>query len=351
MRTGERSAVYFAEDLLGEERKDTPDFLERDRLAEEETFQLERLVGLADPARPQGEAKRFYTSFRKRIVEPLGNRILELESERQLADLDWRFFGNVWDEVASHLGRGQFFANLMGVEQADKLLHERLEFAELTRGYMARFDEPLLNEEAIRALQRKVPVTEAEMKALEARYRSQAFTISKVTSADLIEYIKQDLAAHIAKGGTFTEWQSGINKLLIRRGVGGLDPRYLRTVYRTNVASAYNLGRWEQTQRNAHLVELLEYHAILDEKTRDDHRAMHGVKAPIDAPVWGEWYPPNGYNCRCIVLPITPYVAREYELVASPAMPDKHPDKGFAHHPAQGLPPQYLERAAAYGIQ
>jgi len=350
VRTGEHSIVYFAENLLGEEHTDSPDFLQRDRLAEEETFQLERAVGLTDPARAQGEAARFYAAFRKRIVEPLGNRIGDLESERQLVDLDWRFAGDVWDEVAPHLGRGQFFANLMGVEQAAKLLREKSKFAELTRGYVARFDEPLLNEEAVRALQRKVPLTEAEIKVLEERYRAQAFTIAKVSSADLIEYIKQDLAAHIAKGGTFAEWQAGIDALLIRRGVGRLDPRYLRTVYRTNVASAYNLGRWEQTQRNADLVELLEYHAVLDERTRPDHRAMHGVKAPIDAPVWSEWYPPNGYNCRCIVLPITPYVAQEYGLVASPAMPDRHPDKGFEHHPAQGLPPQYLERAAAYGI-
>lgn len=351
MRTGEHHAAYFAEATIGDGPIPSPGIKERSRLAEEETFQLERSIGLEFPDKPRGEARKFFRAFREEVVERLGSYIAEADSERKVQLFTWADLKAQWDTIAAPLGRGQLYAYFVGIGQVDRILTTNAKFSDLCERYVAQFDEPLLNDDALQALSRKVPLTEEEVKALEAKYRATAFTIAKVTSADLIESIKLDLVSHLAKGDTFADWRNQIDDLFIAKGFGRLDSRYLETVYRTNVASAYQVGRWESAQRNAPLIKLLEYHAILDERTRPNHRAMHEFRAPIDSYVWKEWYPPNGYRCRCTVVFITPQMVRVYDLAPSTAMPDLHPDKGFEFHPAQGLPPEYLSRAERYGIR
>lgn len=42
--------------------------------------------------------------------------------------------------------------------------------------------------------------------------------------------------------------------------------------------------------------------AVMDDRTRPVHRALHGVIKPADDPFWDEHYPPDGFNCRCTVI-------------------------------------------------
>ena len=44
----------------------------------------------------------------------------------------------------------------------------------------------------------------------------------------------------------------------------------------------------------------LRYVAVLDARTRPEHRAWHGLILPIDHPLWDTHYPPNGWGCRCL---------------------------------------------------
>ena len=46
----------------------------------------------------------------------------------------------------------------------------------------------------------------------------------------------------------------------------------------------------------------LEYTAVMDDRTRDEHAALDGHIYPIDDPFWQTFYPPNGFNCRCNVI-------------------------------------------------
>jgi Phage Mu protein F like protein len=36
-----------------------------------------------------------------------------------------------------------------------------------------------------------------------------------------------------------------------------------------------------------------------DERVRDSHRVLHGITRHIDDVFWDEYYPPNGWSCRC----------------------------------------------------
>ena len=73
-------------------------------------------------------------------------------------------------------------------------------------------------------------------------------------------------------------------------------------IYDTNLRMAYGAGHWKQMQETADSRPYLEYSAVLDSKTRPEHRAWHGTILPIDDPWWKTHYPPNGWNCRCTVI-------------------------------------------------
>ena len=73
---------------------------------------------------------------------------------------------------------------------------------------------------------------------------------------------------------------------------------YLRAEYNFAVAAAQGAGQWERIEADGDRYDL-QYRATLDERTRPEHQALHGVTLPPSHPFWQEFYPPNGWNCRC----------------------------------------------------
>jgi uncharacterized protein with gpF-like domain len=47
------------------------------------------------------------------------------------------------------------------------------------------------------------------------------------------------------------------------------------------------------------------YDAVNDSRTRPTHLALDEKVFPADHPFWDKWYPPNGYRCRCSVIPLS----------------------------------------------
>ncbi|MCY1438332.1 phage head morphogenesis protein, SPP1 gp7 family [compost metagenome] len=79
------------------------------------------------------------------------------------------------------------------------------------------------------------------------------------------------------------------------------SPRRLRTIYQTNLQSAYMAGRKAEQEAAAETHPFWQYVAILDGRTRPSHRALSGQVYRWDDPIWSAIYPPNGFNCRCRV--------------------------------------------------
>lgn len=80
------------------------------------------------------------------------------------------------------------------------------------------------------------------------------------------------------------------------------SPHRLRIIFDTNLRTANARGQWERIERHAAAMPWLRYNATLDDRTRPQHRAWHGVILRYDDPFWQSHYPPNGWNCRCTVL-------------------------------------------------
>ena len=78
---------------------------------------------------------------------------------------------------------------------------------------------------------------------------------------------------------------------------------YLRTEYNFCQASAEMAAKWEQFQEDGDRYNL-QYRTANDDKVRPEHAALDRVTLPITDTFWEEYYPPNGWNCRCTVVQV-----------------------------------------------
>lgn len=78
---------------------------------------------------------------------------------------------------------------------------------------------------------------------------------------------------------------------------------YLRAEYNFAQASAGMAERWEQFTEDGDDY-LLQYRTANDSKVRPEHAELHGVTLPAEDSFWDEYFPPNGWNCRCTVVQV-----------------------------------------------
>lgn len=91
------------------------------------------------------------------------------------------------------------------------------------------------------------------------------------------------------------------------------NQNYLRAEYNFVQASAQMAAKWESFMQDGDRYNL-QYRTAGDKKVRPEHAALDRVTLPITDPFWEEYYPPNGWNCRCTVVqvrkskyPVTPH--------------------------------------------
>ncbi|MBR1463463.1 MAG: minor capsid protein [Prevotella sp.] len=78
---------------------------------------------------------------------------------------------------------------------------------------------------------------------------------------------------------------------------------YLRSEYNFVQSSADMAAKWEEFAADGDRY-LLQYRTAGDDKVRPEHAELNGVTLPIDDGFWAEYYPPNGWNCRCTVVQV-----------------------------------------------
>lgn len=91
------------------------------------------------------------------------------------------------------------------------------------------------------------------------------------------------------------------------------NANYLRAEYNFVQASAQMAAKWENFMHDGDRYNL-QYRTTGDKKVRPAHAALNRVTLPITDTFWEEFYPPNGWNCRCTVVqvlkdkyPVTPH--------------------------------------------
>lgn len=165
---------------------------------------------------------------------------------------------------------------------------------------------------------------------------ARTFTVVKAGKLDILSDIRGALVDALNAGGTLDDFNRDLIPTLRAKGWWGkqvaVDPdtldaelvqlgsvRRLKTIYQTNMQSAYMAGRYKR-QMEADAFPFLQYVAVMDSKTRPSHSLLHGKIWRKDDPVWDTISPPRGYNCRCRTRALTPgQIEREGLTVSPPA--------------------------------
>ncbi|WP_051957937.1 phage minor head protein [Desulfobacter vibrioformis] len=157
--------------------------------------------------------------------------------------------------------------------------------------------------DALAYWQSKVPVTAREYYDLAGHARATAFTVSGLARMDQVQAVYDSLGKALADGQAFGAWKEDVLKKL---PAGWEDKGFhLETIYRTNMQTAYQTGRYKQMMATVKTRPFWRYSAIKDKRTRPIHALLHGKVKRADDPFWDTFYPPNGHRCRCTVTSLS----------------------------------------------
>ena len=92
------------------------------------------------------------------------------------------------------------------------------------------------------------------------------------------------------------------------------NSNYLRAEFTFVQASAEMAAKWERFMQDGDRY-YLQYRTAGDAKVRPTHAEMAGITLPASDPFWEEFYPPNGWGCRCSVVQVrkSKYPATDHE--------------------------------------
>lgn len=147
---------------------------------------------------------------------------------------------------------------------------------------------------------------------------SRAFTVAKVARMDLLQDIRQSLISAMQQGQTLEQWKASITPTLQEKGWWGKktvinpegreqevqlgSPRRLRTIYDTNMQSAFAAGRYKAMLAGAETRPYWEWRHITISNPRKQHVALNGRLFRFDDPFWNVAYPPSEWGCKCRVI-------------------------------------------------
>jgi SPP1 gp7 family putative phage head morphogenesis protein len=77
------------------------------------------------------------------------------------------------------------------------------------------------------------------------------------------------------------------------------NENWLESEYSTAISGSLNAAKWTDYTRTSKAMPFLRYSTVGDSLVRDSHAALDGTVKRIDDNFWSNYYPPNGWNCRC----------------------------------------------------
>jgi len=156
------------------------------------------------------------------------------------------------------------------------------------------FDLP--PDEAIEYFEAKKVVRKKEFNQLSKDAQQGAFTVSGVYRDDVLRGFKDEIDQALRSGATQEQTIKRFKGALSAGKHRELGEFHLETVFRTNMQTAYGVGRRRGLEEVGDAFPFWQYHAVMDDRTRPRHAAINGVILPSDNPFWEEHYPPWGFE-------------------------------------------------------
>ncbi len=260
------------------------------------------------------------TSLARHLAQALA--VMELAGRAQVRD---------W--VASSAG-GEDGALALNVEQAGGGV--------LNRGWQP----------AAEFFMQKVNLPTARWDDLWQGQHARAFVVAGATRDALLTDLRRAVEDAIVHGGSYDSFKADFEDIVARHGwtgwtgeetEAGRDWR-ARTIWQTNLSTAHAAGRYQQMTDPDTLAHMpyWQYRHNSITNPREEHVGWDGLVLRWDDPWWQTHYPPNGWNCRCDVRPVSERMLRN--------MGKDGPDS--APPPGKGDPPPewaYNVGEAAWG--
>lgn len=185
---------------------------------------------------------------------------------------------------------------------------------------------------------------------------ARAFTVARVTQADVLVDIRKAADKAMAEGLSLEQFKKNLIPTLTEKGwfapkgekavvtlPDGTKQKRLtgwriETIYRQNISTAYQTGRFKQMLETADRRPFWQYMTVSDPRVREAHRPLHAVVYAAVNAFWAAFYPPNGFNCRCYVKSLSESQVENRGLqVDSEVTPEmmKSADDGWDYNPAK----------------
>lgn len=180
-------------------------------------------------------------------------------------------------------------------------------------------------------------------------------TVAKATSMDILDTIVLELDRALAEGRTYRDFAKDLTPTLQKLGWWGKQqvkdpvtgetieaqlgsPRRLKTIYQTNMRTAYAAGQWSRIERTKKTMPYLLYQLGPSREHRPEHKSWHNLLLPVDHPFWQTHMPTNGYGCKCHVRQVSKYEAEQLQAKGAPG-----PDRTQKTDPGTGLPIGHID--------
>ncbi|WP_288711624.1 phage minor head protein [uncultured Bilophila sp.] len=175
-------------------------------------------------------------------------------------------------------------------------------------------------------------MTGEQARKLDAGARSRAYYVSCLKEMDEIALVHTASLEALENGSTFPVFKERLASL-------GMPDHLLKTIFTTNLQTAYAAGRYAKMQAVKGTRPYWRYITIGDNRVRPSHAVLSGMVFPADHPFWNENHPPNGYRCRCGVQSLSERQVKREKLKVQKEMPGDmmwtDPKTGMEYHVAR----------------
>lgn len=195
----------------------------------------------------------------------------------------------------------------------------------------AEFDFTLPPQKAIEHLQTKKILQSNQLnfivdeKLLQIN-KAKAFHLANINCLNILQAVKHEVEKGLTDGISFSQFKNNLFEKIDKKS---FSEKRLNTIFRTNINSSYQAGRFSALKGNIDNRPYWQYQAILDDRVRDNHAGVHNKIFRHDDAFWTHFYPPNGYNCRCMVVALSEKDIKRKGLAIGKTL-----EENLEHHPA-----------------
>lgn len=240
-----------------------------------------------------------FKKWQKKVLKAIREKIEKANNISDLYDLEFDY-DNILEDML-------LMSILQGFDNAVMIDNEIVEFSNTrTTTRNAALDNFL----------KKYPALYNDIENEMEYARQKYFWIKKVTDINVTEKIFKQMSNTLENGGTFKEWKKDVDNILSQSGLT-LNEGYLKTVFRTNMNHAYNVGIYMKMDKYKERYPYYQYCGTLDGREQEHTRELNGKIFKIGTPEADKYFPPNGFNCRCYTISLTADEVNPDEVVGN----------------------------------